>query len=133
MDEFDHFASHPRQTLLYNLLDIAQSRKAPIAVLGLTTKYDITESFEKRVKSRFSHRYVHLSLAKSLMAFQDICKSALLLQSEELSVEEKFGLAKAGQDGTKKGKKDTTEAYLTAWNDSVHVSTSLAMQYFVSS
>lgn len=125
MDEFDHFASHPRQTLLYNLLDIAQSRKAPIAVLGLTTKIDITESFEKRVKSRFSHRYVHLSLAKSLMAFQDICKSALLIQPEELNFEEKAELLNRGLVSAtkKKSKGETATTYLAAWNKSVHVST----------
>ncbi|KAK8218939.1 origin recognition complex subunit 4 C-terminus-domain-containing protein [Phyllosticta capitalensis] len=84
MDEFDLFASHPRQTLLYNLFDIAQSRKAPIAVLGLTTRIGVSESLEKRVKSRFSHRYVHLSLAKSFTFFQEICKSALLVDDGEL-------------------------------------------------
>ena len=81
MDEFDLFASHPRQTLLYNLFDIAQSRKAPIAVLGLTTKIDVVESLEKRVKSRFSHRHVHLSLPKTFAAFRDICKTALSYES----------------------------------------------------
>lgn len=84
LDEFDLFASHPRQTLLYNLFDIAQSRKAPIAVLGLTTRVDVAESLEKRVKSRFSHRYVHLSLAKSFSAFQETCKAALSLQDGDL-------------------------------------------------
>lgn len=79
MDEFDLFTTHPRQTLLYNLFDIAQSRKAPIAVLGLTTRVDVVESLEKRVKSRFSHRYVHLSLPKSFPDFQGICKSALMV------------------------------------------------------
>ncbi|MCJ1398814.1 hypothetical protein MMC11_002015 [Xylographa trunciseda] len=83
LDEFDLFTSHPRQTLLYNLFDIAQSRKAPIAVLGLTTKIQVVESLEKRVKSRFSHRYVHLSLPKTFDAFQDICKSTLLCESSE--------------------------------------------------
>lgn len=80
IDEFDLFASHPRQTLLYNLFDVAQSRNAPIAVLGLTTKVDVVESLEKRVKSRFGQRYVHLSLPKNYAAFQDICKSALVCQ-----------------------------------------------------
>lgn len=79
MNEFDLFTTHPRQTLLYNLFDIAQSRKAPIAVLGLTTRVDVVESLEKRVKSRFSHRYVHLSLPKNFPAFQDICKAALMV------------------------------------------------------
>ena len=80
MDEFDLFASHPRQTLLYNLFDIAQARKAPIAVIGLTTKVDVTEHLEKRVKSRFSHRYIHLPLSKSFSAFSEICKRALVVE-----------------------------------------------------
>lgn len=88
LDEFDLFASHPRQTLLYNLFDIAQSSKAPIAVLGLTTRIDVVESLEKRVKSRFSHRYVHLSLPRNLPAFWDICKEGLTVTAEELEEHE---------------------------------------------
>ncbi|KAI9878841.1 MAG: hypothetical protein M1830_010364 [Pleopsidium flavum] len=84
MDEFDLFTSHPRQTLLYNLFDVAQSRKAPIAVIGLTTKIDVAESLEKRVKSRFSHRSVHLALPKSLAAFWEICKGALIVEEEDV-------------------------------------------------
>lgn len=84
IDEFDLFATHARQTLLYNLFDIAQARKAPIAVLGLTTRIDVVESLEKRVKSRFSHRYVYLSLAKSLPEFWSICKQGLRLDEDHL-------------------------------------------------
>ncbi|KAF7198508.1 Origin recognition complex subunit 4 [Pseudocercospora fuligena] len=89
LDEFELFASHPRQTLLYNLFDIAQSRKAPIAVLGLTTRIDVAESLEKRVKSRFSHRYVHLSMAKSLSGFESICRSVMAISSDDLTADEK--------------------------------------------
>ena len=78
IDEFDLFASHPRQTLLYNLFDVAQSyRNAPVAVLGLTTKINVIDNLEKRVKSRFGQRYVHLPLPKSLQIFKDICLEAL--------------------------------------------------------
>jgi origin recognition complex subunit 4 len=84
LDEFDLFTTHPRQTLLYNLFDISQAKKAPIAVLGLTTRIDVVESLEKRVKSRFSHRYVHLSLPKSVPGFWDICKQGLLINEEEI-------------------------------------------------
>lgn len=84
LDEFDLFTSHPRQTLLYNLFDIAQSRKAPITVLGLTTKIDVAESLEKRVKSRFSHRFVHLSLPRTLLDFWNICRTALVVQEEDV-------------------------------------------------
>ena len=55
------FESGPRnQTLLYNLFDMAQARSAPMLVVGVSSKIDVVESMEKRVKSRFSHRTVHL-------------------------------------------------------------------------
>ena len=97
LDEFDLFTTHARQTLLYNLFDIAQARKAPIAVLGLTTRIDVVESLEKRVKSRFSHRYVYLSQPRSLPAFWEICKEALTVNTEELDAEG-FGSDISGQD-----------------------------------
>lgn len=107
LDEFELFAGHPRQTLLYNLFDIAQSRKAPIAVLGLTTRIDVVESLEKRVKSRFSHRYVHLSLSKNLNAFEQRCRSAVALLPEEFTKNELEILAK----GT-----ELTAPALTNWS-----------------
>ncbi|KPM44354.1 hypothetical protein AK830_g2222 [Neonectria ditissima] len=87
MDEFDMFASHPRQTLLYNLFDIAQSRKAPIAVIGCTTRLDVVEMLEKRVKSRFSHRYVYLSLPKALPSYWQMCRQGLVLENEDAETE----------------------------------------------
>ena len=83
IDEFDMFASHPRQTLLYNLFDIAQSRKAPVAVMGCTTRLDVVEMLEKRVKSRFSHRYVYLSLPRSLPAFWQVCRQGLVVDRRD--------------------------------------------------
>ena len=89
LDEFDLFASHPRQTLLYNLFDIAQARKAPVAVIGLTTRIDVTEVLEKRVKSRFSHRYTFLPRPRSFEAFRDVCLAGLDLDLDlELEEEE---------------------------------------------
>ncbi|KAL0944407.1 origin recognition complex subunit 4 [Colletotrichum truncatum] len=87
IDEFDMFAAHPRQTLLYNLFDIAQARKAPIAVLGCTTRMDVVEMLEKRVKSRFSHRYVYLSLPRSPPAYWKVCKQGLTVDEEDMEVE----------------------------------------------
>lgn len=87
IDEFDLFATHARQTLLYNLFDIAQARKAPIAVLGLTNRIDVVESLEKRVKSRFSHRYVYLSLPKTMSAYWDICGQGLTVDDEDAKSE----------------------------------------------
>ncbi|KAJ7180135.1 origin recognition complex subunit 4 C-terminus-domain-containing protein [Mycena crocata] len=61
LDGFDLFAQHPRQSLLYCLLDTVQSCRAGagskgIAVIGMTTRIDTINLLEKRVKSRFSGR-----------------------------------------------------------------------------
>ncbi|KAJ7498892.1 hypothetical protein FB451DRAFT_1334485 [Mycena latifolia] len=61
LDAFDLFAQHPRQSLLYCLLDTVQSCRAGasskgIAVIGMTARVDTLNLLEKRVKSRFSGR-----------------------------------------------------------------------------
>ncbi|KII95171.1 hypothetical protein PLICRDRAFT_169848 [Plicaturopsis crispa FD-325 SS-3] len=57
LDAFDLFAEHPRQSLLYCLLDTVQScRGSGLAVIGVTTRVDTINLLEKRVKSRFSGR-----------------------------------------------------------------------------
>ena len=53
LEEFDLFAAHHNQTLLYNLFDTAQSRAAPILVVGVTARIDAVEALEKRVQSRY--------------------------------------------------------------------------------
>ncbi|XP_077996563.1 origin recognition complex subunit 4-like [Glandiceps talaboti] len=72
LDEFDLFAHHKNQTLLYNLFDISQSAQTPIAVIGLTCRLDVVELLEKRVKSRFSHRQIHIF---SSLTFEDYKKA----------------------------------------------------------
>ncbi|RMZ90150.1 hypothetical protein DV736_g2610, partial [Chaetothyriales sp. CBS 134916] len=84
IDEFDLFTTHPRQTLLYNLFDIAQSRKAPIAVIGCSTRMDVVDCLEKRVKSRFSHRWVHIPTAKTLAAFNECVQTILCVSDDEV-------------------------------------------------
>ncbi|KAF2207684.1 hypothetical protein CERZMDRAFT_122646 [Cercospora zeae-maydis SCOH1-5] len=123
LGEFELFAGHPRQTLLYNLFDIAQSRKAPIAVVGLTTRIDVVESLEKRVKSRFSHRYVYLSLPKSLTAFEQICRPAIAIQPDELTDDEKKTIGQArGSSGSlvKASESEKEIKALANWNTVVN-------------
>lgn len=115
LDEFDLFASHPRQTLLYNLFDIAQAKKAPIAVLGLTCKVDVVDSLEKRVKSRFSHRTLHLKLPSSLDAYWEIVK-------EGLSADMDLAATHGGN----------VELYFETWNtDYLEVSRIISMWFYV--
>jgi len=69
LDEFDLFCQHKNQTLLYNLLDVCQSAQAPMAVIGLTCRMDAISLFEKRVRSRFSHRQIYLLTKPNLDNF----------------------------------------------------------------
>nr|XP_034338090.1 origin recognition complex subunit 4 [Crassostrea gigas] len=79
LDEFDLFAHHKNQTLLYNLFDVAQSAQAPICVVGITCRLDVIELLEKRVKSRFSHRQIHLFNSQTFEDFIVIFKKLLCL------------------------------------------------------
>lgn len=83
LDEFDLFAQHPKQALLYNLFDAAQSAQNPMAVIGLTCRLDTLDLLEKRVKSRFSHRQIYLFPSSNFGQFIEIAKSTLLLPPEQ--------------------------------------------------
>lgn len=86
LDHFDRFCSHHNQTLLYNLFDIAQSAQAPICVLGLTCRLDILELFEKRVKSRFSHRQIFLFPGDNQFSDRiEILKGLLVLPTDAVN------------------------------------------------
>lgn len=85
LEEFDMFAHHKNQTLLYNLFDIAQSDQAPICVVGVTCRLDVIELLEKRVKSRFSHRQVYFLNNYNFENYCDICMSYLRIESKPVS------------------------------------------------
>ncbi|KAN0060195.1 origin recognition complex subunit 4 [Thecaphora frezii] len=80
LDDFDLFTARPRQALLYCLLDAVQagSYGAGLAVVGLTSRVDTTDLLEKRVKSRFSHRILHVRPPESFEAFSTVAQAALL-------------------------------------------------------
>ncbi|KAK9246437.1 hypothetical protein V1506DRAFT_535114 [Lipomyces tetrasporus] len=91
LDEFEQFATmQNRQTLLYNLLDVAQSPRyslktdnpAPnICIIGVSSRMNAPEMLEKRVRSRFSHRVIVLPHADDLESFWRICSSSLKVTS----------------------------------------------------
>lgn len=79
LNEFDLFATHARQALLYCLLDCAQGgqRRGGLAVIGTTTRYNAIEMLEKRVKSRFSQRILHISRPRNWTEWSSLAKRAL--------------------------------------------------------
>ncbi|KAF9136017.1 origin recognition complex subunit 4 [Mortierella sp. 14UC] len=87
LDEFDLFAQHTKQSLLYNLFDVAQSAEWPIAVIGVTCRMDALELLEKRVKSRFSHRHYYTFPPGDYHDYIDICRNALLLTPADMEIQ----------------------------------------------
>ncbi|XP_004346747.2 hypothetical protein CAOG_05062 [Capsaspora owczarzaki ATCC 30864] len=83
LDEFDQFAHHAKQTLLYNLFDLVQSAEAPMIVLGLSCRLDVIELLEKRVKSRFSHRQIHFLHNFGFDEYLSIARNSLLIAGAE--------------------------------------------------
>lgn len=82
LEEFDAFASRPRQVLLYTMLDILQ-QKVRLALVGTTTRVDAVEALDKRVQSRFSHHMISVAapsseeLLKTIQAALSVPESAL--------------------------------------------------------
>ncbi|KAL8593462.1 hypothetical protein ACOMHN_000777 [Nucella lapillus] len=79
LEEFDMFAQHRGQTLLYNLFDVCQSAQTPLCVIGITCRFDVVELLEKRVRSRFSHRQIYLFDHMTLKDYTSLCVRYLSL------------------------------------------------------
>jgi origin recognition complex subunit 4 len=87
LDGFDLFALHPRQSLLYCLLDTVQSCRAGaqgkgLAVIGVTSRMDTINILEKRVKSRFSGRMIRIAPPKRPRDWVKFVKAVLLADVE---------------------------------------------------
>jgi len=62
LDRFEHFCSRSRQTLLYNLFDVAQEAGVRLSIIGTSEKMDVMGCLEKRIRSRFSMHHLHAFL-----------------------------------------------------------------------
>jgi Cdc6-like AAA superfamily ATPase len=88
ISNFDIFAKKSKQTLLYNLLDLTQDSSAHLGLIGVSTKLNIIEMLEKRLKSRFSHQQIVFS-APSPSEYLQMFRKLLLI--EENSSQYKAG------------------------------------------
>ncbi|XP_036883695.1 origin recognition complex subunit 4 isoform X2 [Sturnira hondurensis] len=72
LDEFDLFAHHRNQTLLYNLFDISQSAQTPVAVIGLTCRLCLSEDTSVREVLQ-----KHFNVSKNLRSLHMLLMLAL--------------------------------------------------------
>ncbi|KAG0246589.1 origin recognition complex subunit 4 [Mortierella sp. GBA43] len=109
LDEFDLFAQHTKQALLYNLFDVAQSAEWPIAVIGVSCRIDALELLEKRVKSRFSHRHYYTFPPDNYHDYAEILQNALLLSPTDIGAKLQDGVF-VGPDS------EAREAFMVEFN-----------------
>ncbi|KAJ3004593.1 UNVERIFIED_CONTAM: origin recognition complex subunit 4 [Siphonaria sp. JEL0065] len=83
LEEFDLFALHPKQSLLYTLFDIAQMCVNPVFVIGASQRQDSIELLEKRVKSRFSHRVIFTHPPKNETELTTLVRNASTLSETD--------------------------------------------------
>mmetsp|Transcript_25109 Transcript_25109/g.47456 ORF Transcript_25109/g.47456 Transcript_25109/m.47456 type:complete len:502 (-) Transcript_25109:143-1648(-) len=84
LDEFDLFATRPKQTLLYTILNAMHSSQVQAVLLGVSCRLDAAELLEKRVLSRFSHRKLVFSVAGGgVDAATSLMTSALTVQVDD--------------------------------------------------
>lgn len=88
LDAFDLFVAHPRQALLYCLLDTAQSCRAGdgrngLLVVGASCVVNCVNYLEKRVKSRFSHRILKVANPSTIEEYTGIARRLLSTPLDE--------------------------------------------------
>jgi len=77
LDQFEYFCSRGRQTLLYNLFDIAQEAGVHLSVIGTSEKMDVMDMLEKRIRSRFSMRHLQTFLPTTMEGLVQILMARL--------------------------------------------------------
>merc|ERR1719231_1517629 len=82
LDQFEYFCSRARQTLLYNLFDIAQEAGVHLSVIGTSDHYAVMDSLEKRIKSRFSMRHIHTFLPTTMDGVVQVLMARLQIPHE---------------------------------------------------
>jgi len=82
LDQFEFFCSRARQTLLYNLFDIAQEAGVHLSVIGMSEKLDVMDSLEKRIRSRFSMRCLKCFLPTTMDGLVQVLMARLKLPAD---------------------------------------------------
>ena len=70
LEDIDYYVETTKQVLLYKILDMFGYLSVKFVFIATSMKTDIVESFEKRIKSRFSHRML-LFYEQSLELFNE--------------------------------------------------------------
>lgn len=66
LEQFEYFCSRQRQTLLYNLFDVAQTAGVDVCIVATSCKMNVIDMLEVRIRSRFSMRQLLVTRPQSI-------------------------------------------------------------------
>eukprot|EP00405_Crypthecodinium_cohnii_P014079 CAMPEP_0206456726 /NCGR_PEP_ID=MMETSP0324_2-20121206/22541_1 /ASSEMBLY_ACC=CAM_ASM_000836 /TAXON_ID=2866 /ORGANISM="Crypthecodinium cohnii, Strain Seligo" /LENGTH=454 /DNA_ID=CAMNT_0053927719 /DNA_START=25 /DNA_END=1386 /DNA_ORIENTATION=+ len=81
LDGFEYFCSKSRQTLLYNLFDIAQTANIGLSIIAVAESINVLSMLEKRIRSRFSMLQLQSHLPDAIPELLTILKAKVRLPS----------------------------------------------------
>ncbi|CAI2364244.1 unnamed protein product [Moneuplotes crassus] len=76
LENVEYYVENSKQSLLYKILDMLQYAKIKFAFIATSQRVDIIDSFEKRIKSRFSHRQI-LFYSEDLDTFKECIEDTI--------------------------------------------------------
>jgi len=89
LDRFEAFC-YARQTLLYNLFNMAQDLSVRLCIVGISEQFDVTNKLEKRILSRFSMEYVCAFLPHSLHSLLQLLECKLHITDAAPGLDARF-------------------------------------------
>jgi hypothetical protein len=79
LEDFEAFChSKGKQSLLYNLFDLMHVKEARFVVIGVTSRPDVSELLEKRIKSRFQLRKILVVSPDTVDEIVDVVSTVLI-------------------------------------------------------
>lgn len=102
LENVEYYVENSKQSLLYKILDMLQYTKIKFAFIATSQKIDIIDNFEKRIKSRFSHRQI-LFYSEELSTFKEWIDDTIK------SIEESMDTSEMGAEFLKEIHKFITE------------------------
>merc|ERR1719272_711213 len=83
LEQFEHFCSRQRQTLLYNLFDVAQTAGVDVCIVATSSKMNVIDMLEKRIRSRFSMRQLLVTLPQNMDELNEVLFENLRLRAHQ--------------------------------------------------
>ncbi|CAE7201426.1 orc4 [Symbiodinium natans] len=90
LDQFEKFCAFARQTLLYNLFNLAQEMSIRLCIIGISSQFDVVSKLEKRIHSRFQMHCIYATLPRTPAELLEMLECKLHLPEGSKGLDDDF-------------------------------------------